>query len=54
MGIDWGLAGQIGGVGFGTVFALLIVLAVVIWLTGLVITRTSTGKAENGDKKEGD
>ena len=53
MGIDWGLAGQIGGVGFGMVFALLIVLAVVIWLTGLVVAKTSPGKAENGDKKEG-
>jgi len=54
MGIDWGLAGQIGVVGFGMVFALLIVLAVVVRLAGLVITRTSTGKAENGDQKEGD
>lgn len=53
MGIDWGLAGQIGGVGFSMVFALLIVLAVVIWLTGLVIIKTGSGKAENGDKKEG-
>ncbi len=53
MGIDWGLAVQIGGVGFGMVFALLIVLAVVVWLTGLVITKNSTGKAENGDKKGG-
>ncbi len=53
MGIDFGLAGQIGGVGFGTVFALLIILAVVVWLTGRVITKASTGKAENGDKKEG-
>lgn len=53
MGVDWGFAGQIGGVGFGMVFALLIILAVVIWLTGLVVTKTSTGKAETGDKKEG-
>lgn len=53
MGIDWGFAGQIGGVGFGMVFALLVILAGVIWLTGLVITKTSTGKSETGDKKEG-
>jgi len=53
MGIDWGLAGQIGGVGFSMVFALLIVLAVVIWLTGLVIIKTGSGKTENGDKKGG-
>jgi len=53
MGVDWGFAGQIGGGGFGMVFALLIILAVVIWLTGLVVTKTSTDKAETGDKKEG-
>jgi len=53
MGVDWGFAGQVGGVGFGMVFALLIILAVVIWLTGLVVTKTSTGKAGTGDKKEG-
>lgn len=53
MGVDWGFAGQVGGVGFGMVFVLLIILAVVVWLIGLVITRTSTSKAETGDKKEG-
>ena len=53
MGIDWGFAGQIGGIGFGMVFVLLIILAAVIWLTGLVITKISTGKAETSNKKEG-
>jgi len=54
MVIDWGLAWQIGCVGFGMVFALLIVLAVIVTLTGLVVTRAGTGKSESGDQKEGD
>lgn len=53
MGIDWGFAGQIGGVGFGMVFALLVILAGVIWLTGLVIIKTSTSKSETSNKKKG-
>ena len=54
MAIDWSLAGQIGGVGFGMVFALLIVLAVVVWLTGLAVTRAGTAKDESGERKGGD
>ena len=50
--VDWGFAGQIGGVGFGTVFALLIILAVVIWLVGLVLGKIGTGKAEEGSDKK--
>jgi len=54
MGIDWGFAGQVGGVGFGMVFGLLIILAIVIWLTGMVINQKSTGNAGNNenDKSE--
>ena len=39
MEIDWSFAWKIGGVGFGMVFALLIVLAVVVRLTGLAVNR---------------
>ena len=53
MGIDWGFAGQVGGVGFGMVFLLLVILAVVIWLTGLVLSKIGTGKAEASNKKKG-
>ena len=53
MAVDWGLAGRIGGVGFGIVFAVLIILAVVIWLTGLVISKISTSKGEANDSKKG-
>jgi Na+-transporting methylmalonyl-CoA/oxaloacetate decarboxylase gamma subunit len=53
MAIDWGFAGQIGGIGFGMVFAVLIILAVAIWLVGLVIRRIGTGTDETGDSKKG-
>ena len=53
MGIDWGFAGLVGGVGFGMVFLLLVILAVVIWLTGLVLSKIGTGKAEASNKKKG-
>lgn len=39
MGIDWSLAGQIGGIGFGLVFVVLTVLALAIWLVGLVLSK---------------
>ncbi len=51
MAVDWGFAGQIGGVGFGIVFAVLIILAVAIWLTGLVISKIGTSKDETSEKK---
>ena len=49
MAVDWGLAARIGGMGFGTVFAVLIILAVAIWLTGLVIGKIGTSKDETSD-----
>ena len=54
MAVDWGFAGQIGGIGFGLVFVVLIMLALAIWLTGLVLSKIGTGKAEVSDKKKGD
>lgn len=54
MGVPWGQAVQVGGVGFGMVFALLIILAIIIWLTGLVLSKISAGKAEADTKKKGD
>ena len=54
MGVDWGFAGQIGGVGFGMVFALLIILALVIWLTGLVVNKKiDADKNKTDDAKKG-
>ena len=54
MEVPWGEAAQIGGIGFGTVFALLIILAIIIWLTGLVIAKTTAGKGETDSQKKGD
>jgi len=47
MGVDWGLAGQIGGIGFGLVFVVLTVLALAIWLVGLVLSKIGSGKGES-------
>ena len=54
MGVDWGLAGQIGGFGFGLVFAVLVVLALAVWLLGLLLNRinSNSGKASSGKKGE--
>ena len=52
--VDWGQAGQIGGVGFGLVFAILVILALVIWLVGLVLSKISVSADEIKDKKKGD
>ena len=54
MDVLWGQALQIGGVGFATVFALLILLAIVIWLTGIVLGKIYTGKSKTTSKKKGD
>jgi len=53
MAVDWGHAGQVGGVGFGIVFAVLIILSVVMWLTGLVLRKIGTGKEPASDDKKG-
>ena len=54
MEAPWGQALQIGVIGFGLVFAVLIILALAIWLTGLVLGKIGTGKAEVSDQKKGD
>jgi len=53
MGIDWGFAGQIGGFGFGLVFVVLIILALAIWLVGLILSKITTGKGEASNKEKG-
>jgi Na+-transporting methylmalonyl-CoA/oxaloacetate decarboxylase gamma subunit len=53
MGVDWGFAGQVGGAGFGMVFALLIILAVAIWLTGRLVNRNRNTEEENDDNQKG-
>jgi len=54
MGVDWGQAFHLGGTGFGTVFLVLIILAVVILLTGLALKRMGHGKDEADNTQKGD
>jgi len=54
MEVPWAQAVQVGVTGFGMVFALLIVLGVVIWLTGLVFGKIDTSKTVAADKKKGE
>ena len=53
MSIEWGRAVQISGIGFGFVFAVLIILAVATWLCGLVIRKIGVRAEETGDRKKG-
>lgn len=52
--LDWGRAIQVGGIGFGVTVSVLIILAVAIWLTGFLVSKTGIGKDEAGNKKKGD
>jgi Na+-transporting methylmalonyl-CoA/oxaloacetate decarboxylase gamma subunit len=54
MAVDWGQALQIGGIGFGLVFVILIILALTVWLAGLRLGKIGTDKGEVSDKKRGD
>ena len=54
MAVPWEQAIQVGGVGFGMVFVLLIILAVVIWLTGVILNRIDIRKSGTGDEKKGE
>jgi len=44
MTTDWGEAGLTAGIGFGTVFLVLVILAVVTWLIGLIFQRVKRGQ----------
>ncbi len=56
MAVDWGLAGQIGGMGFGIVFAVLTILAVErsLKLAKEIIEVPITGKIISVETKVGD
>ena len=47
--VDWGFVGQIAGIGFGLVFGILGLLAILLWLVGLVI-RKAEEKANASQK----
>jgi Na+-transporting methylmalonyl-CoA/oxaloacetate decarboxylase gamma subunit len=54
MEIDWAQAWQVGGIGFGLVFAVLAILAVVTWLFSRISKRNGNGsdEAEAAEKEE--
>ena len=54
MGVDWGQAFHIGGVGFGTVFLVLVILAVAISLVAIAVRRISRGKDNANSEHKGD
>ena len=47
MAVDWGRAFQIGGVGFGTVFLVLGILATAIALTSIAVRRIGRGQSKD-------
>ncbi len=54
MAVDWGFAGQVGGVGFSVVFVVLIILGITIWLVGLILNKIGVSKTEASDERKGD
>ena len=50
--VDWGQAVEIGGTGFGLVFAVLLILALFMWLTGFLLNRVFGGTDTANEKKE--
>jgi len=51
--IDWAFAAKIGGIGFSMVFVVLLILAIVLWLVGLVFKKIGSGEEKAGDTKKG-
>jgi Na+-transporting methylmalonyl-CoA/oxaloacetate decarboxylase gamma subunit len=45
--IEWGLVGEIAGGGYGLCILVLAILAVVIWIIGLVVQKTAKTKTES-------
>ena len=54
MEVDWGYAGQVGGIGFGMVFMLLVILMVVVVLVGAIVKKVEASKnqPDGGEKGE--
>jgi Na+-transporting methylmalonyl-CoA/oxaloacetate decarboxylase gamma subunit len=49
--VDWNLAAKIAGGGFGMVFLILAILALLIWLTHLGVNRFAKGSADSEEKE---
>jgi hypothetical protein len=52
MAVDWGEALRVGGTGFGTVFLVLVILAVAITLIGLAARRLNRSQTNSEQKGE--
>jgi Na+-transporting methylmalonyl-CoA/oxaloacetate decarboxylase gamma subunit len=50
--IDWNLAAKIAGGGFGMVFLILAILALMVWLMGLGVRKFSKGGSKNEEKRQ--
>ena len=50
--MDWGLVAKIAGGGFGVTILVLIILAIVIWLVGLVMQKTEAKGEESKEKSK--
>ena len=50
--VDWGEVGEVVGVGFGMVFLILGILALIIWIVGIILQkRASASKGNNEEVK---
>lgn len=54
MTTSWAEAALLAGKGFGTVFLVLVILAVVTWLVGLVFQRVKRGQEKAKAANEGE
>lgn len=54
MSVNWGDAFMLAGKSFGTVFLVLVILAVVTWMIGLLFQRVKRQKAEANSAAEVD
>ena len=54
MTVDWAQAIQIGGVGFVLVFAVLVILALVMWLIGRLLGKLDTDSDDSDIKNKED
>ena len=52
--VDWGNALKVGGIGFGTVFLVLVILAVAVTLVGLAAKRIGRDKDKVDSEQKGE
>ena len=50
--VDWGQALRVGGVGFITVFVVLGILSIVMWLVSIIMNKTINRPKKSVETKE--